>query len=347
MANRFFVSLGVLTMVIVAGSMALAARAPQGSTTAAKRGQAAKPWTVPRMADGQPDLRGIWDFRTITPLERPAVFAGKAFLTDEEAADVEKQKADFEAADPKDRRHLVGGAAAFTTNRNADPVDEQAYNSFWFDNGTKVVATRRTSLIVNRADGRIPYTPEGRERASRRRGTDGPEERGLSERCILSNAGPPMRPGAYNNNVQIFQAPGYIAFLNEMIHDVRVIPLDGRPQIAPQVRQWRGSSRGHWQGTTLVVETTNFNEKLNFSGSTEGLRVVERFTRVGPERIDYEFTVSDPKSFTSPWTAAFPMTKTEAPVYEYACHEGNYGMTNLLSGARVQEKAAEAAKSRK
>ena len=269
------------------------------------------------------------------------MFAGKEVLTDEEVADVEEQKARFDAADPKDRRGINPG---FATSRNLnDRVDEQAYNSFWFDNGTKVIPSKRTSLIVDPRDGRIPYTEAGRARAAQPRGTNGPEDRGLTERCILSlNAGPPLRPSAYNNNVQIVQAPGYVAMLNEMIHDVRMIPLDGRPHIGPRIRQWRGDSRGRWEGTTLVVETTNFTEKTNFNGSTEDVRVIERFTRVAPDTLNYEFTVSDPRSYARPWTAAFPMTKTGEQIFEYACHEGNYGMTNLLSGARAEEKAADA-----
>ena len=234
MKCRFFASVGVLA--------ALALVAP-----ASGAGQTGKAWNPPRTSDGQPDLQGVWDFRTITPLERPDIFAGKEVLTDEEVADVEEQKARFDAADPKDRRNVNPG---FSTSRNlSDRVDEQAYNSFWFDNGTKVIPTRRTSLIVDPRDGRIPYTPAGRTRATQRRGTDGPEDRGLTERCILSlNAGPPLRPSAYNNNIQIVQAPGYVVILNEMIHDVRVIPLDGRRHVGPQIRQWRGDSRGRWEG---------------------------------------------------------------------------------------------------
>jgi hypothetical protein len=346
MNSRFSTAVAVLTGSIGIASLTLAAGTAQTAKTTVQNSEAAKAWTPPRTADGQPDLQGVWDFRTITPLERPSVFAGKEVLTEEEAADVEEQKARFDAADPKDRRDVNPG---FATNRVLnDRVDEQAYNSFWFDNGTKVVPSKRTSLIVEPRDGRIPYTPAGRTRATQRRGTDGPEDRGLTERCILSlNAGPPVRPSAYNNNIQIVQAAGYVAILNEMIHDVRVIPLDGRRHIGPQIRQWRGDSRGRWEGTTLVVETTNFSEKTNFSGSTEDVRVIERFTRVGPETLNYEFTVDDPKSFARPWTAAFPMTKTEERIFEYGCHEGNYGMTNLLSGARAQEKAAEAGRTKR
>jgi hypothetical protein len=345
MTNRCIVSAGVLVALISAGAVAAVSGAAQRSAIAATTKAAAKSWTPSRMPDGQPDLQGVWDFRTITPLERPAGLGEKQVLTEEEAADLEAQKAQFEAADPKDR---PSATPAFSTARVVgDPVDEQAYNSVWFDTGTKVVPTKHTSLILDPADGRIPYTPEGRGRATRRRGFDGPEDRGLTERCILSlNAGPPMRPSAYNNNVQIVQAPGYVALVNEMIHDVRVIPLDGRAHIAPNIRQWKGDSRGRWKGTTLEVETINFSDKTNFSGSTEGLRVIERFTRVAPDMITYEFTVSDPVAFAKPWTAAFPLMKSDSPMFEYACHEGNYGLPNILSGARAQEKAAGNAKTK-
>jgi hypothetical protein len=194
-------------------------------------------------------------------------------------------------------------------------------------------------------------TPEGKKKAEAyaarlQRPADGPEDRYLAERCILGfNAGPPMIPSAYNNNVQIFQNPGYVVLLNEMVHDARIIPLDGRPHLPPHIRQWKGDSRGHWEGNTLVVETTNFRDESNFrqaSGPTYHL--VERFTRVDAATLLYEFTVNDPKIWTRPWTAAVPMAKTELPIYEYACHEGNYGMFNLLAGARAEErKAAEEA----
>jgi hypothetical protein len=286
----------------------------------------------PRTPWGDPDLQGLWTNATITPFERPSNLSGKPVLTEQEAAEYEKQT--IEARDADNR---AGG-------RDADLG--RAYNQFWYERGTRVVGTRRTSLIVDPPDGRVPaLTPEAQQRADaraearKRSPADGPEDRSLAERCILwPTAGPPMIPGGYNNNYQILQAPGYVVILTEMIHDVRIIPLDGRPHAPQSVRQWMGDSRGRWDGNTLVVTTTNFSDKTNFRGASPNMKLVERFTRVDADTIDYQFTVDDPGSFTRSWTAAVPMTKTEGPIYEYACHEGNYGMTNLLSGARAEEK---------
>ncbi len=309
-----------------------------GQTTkaAANSRPAAKKWTAPRTPWGAPDLQGIWDFATITPMERPTDLAGKAVLTDQEAAEFEKTTLERRNPDRRD-----GGAAADVG---------RAYNYVWWDYGTRVIGTRRSSLIVDPPDGKIPpLTPEGRKRGEARaallRGpAAGPEDRNLWERCILGgNAGPPMTPGAYNNNVQLFQTPESVVLLNEMINDARIVPLDGRPHLASNVRQWRGDSRGRWEGNTLVVDTTNFRDPTNFRGASSSLHVVERFTRVDAGTLLYEFTIDDPKTWTRPWSAAIPMKKTEGPIYEYACHEGNYGMVNLLAGARAEEKAAEEA----
>ena len=227
-----------------------------------------------------------------------------------------------------------------------------SYNQFWFDRGTKVISSRRTSLIVDPPDGRIPsLTPQARKRADavaevRRRPAQGPEDRRNSARCIVgSNSGPPMNPRSYNNNMQLFQTPEYVVILNEQVHDSRIIPLDGRSHLPPSIRLWMGDSRGRWEGDTLVVDTTNLTGKTDFRGSGENMHVVERFTRVDADTLLYEYTIDDPESFTRSWKAMFPMRKTEGPIFEYACHEGNYGMFNLLTGARAQEKAAaEAAK---
>ena len=286
------------------------------------------------IAAGQPDLRGIWSNATITPLERPSDLAGKATFSAEEAAAYEKQVAERNNVDRR--------------SRNAEADVTLGYNDFWWDRGTKVISSRRTSLIVDPPDGRIPaLTPAARKRADAARAwttehaTDGPEGRSLSERCILwSTAGPPMLPGPYNNNFQIFETRNQVVILNEMIHDARVIPLDGRPHLASNIRLWMGDSRGHWEGQTLVVDSTNFSGKFSFRGSDENLHLTERFTRVSPDTLLYEFTVDDPTAFTRPWTAQIPMTKTKGPIFEYACHEGNYAMTDILAGARAAESTA-------
>jgi hypothetical protein len=297
----------------------------------------AQAWNPPRTAWGEPDLQGVWDYATITPMERPKELAGKEVLSEQEVAEFEKKTLEQRNPDRRD-----GGSQADVG---------RAYNRFWWDFGTKVIESKRTSLIVDPQDGRIPpLTPEGQQRAQaraavRQRLAEGPEDRNLWERCILGgNAGPPMTPGPYNNNVQIFQTPGYVVLLNEMINDARIIPLDGRPHLPPTIRLWKGDSRGRWEGNTLVVDTTNFNDEPNFRNASRNLHVIERLTRVGPETLLYEFTVNDPLTWTRPWSAAFSMNRSAGPIYEYACHEGNYGMFNILSGARAAEKAAEEAK---
>ena len=296
--------------------------------------QAAKTWTPPRTPDGQPEIQGVWTNSTLTPLERPAEFAGKPFLTGAEVAAYENRLAEQNNRDRRD-----GGA---------DVDVGRAYNDFWFERGTRVVPSRRSSLIIDPPDGRVPpLTPEAEKKAAARaeyrrlHPADGPEDLGLPTRCLLwPVAGPPMLPGGYNNNYQIVQGPGYVMILVEMIHDARIIPLDGRPHLPKNVRHWMGDSRGKWEGNTLVVETTNFTDKTNYRGSGENLRLTERFTRTGPDQIMYEFTVDDPTTFVRPWTAQLPMQQIKGPVYEYACHEGNYGMEGILGGTRAEEKKA-------
>jgi hypothetical protein len=295
----------------------------------------ANTWTPPRTSDGQPDLQGIWTNATVTPLERPADLAGKQVFTDEEAAEFAKRTVQATNADRRDIPPEVDVA--------------RAYNQFWYDRGTNVVATKRTSLIVDPPDGHIPpLTPQGQKKVDQLaqmralHPADGPESRTLQERCIKwATAGPPMLPGPYNNNYQIVQVPGYVIIVVEMIHDARIIPLDGRPHLPENVRSWLGDARGHWEGNTLVVETTNFRPDAAYRNTTpESLHLTEKFTRVSPDTIQYEFTVEDPSTFTRPWTASIPMTKVPGPVYEYACHEGNYAMEGILSGARAGEKKA-------
>lgn len=293
---------------------------------------AQKHWTAPRTPDGQPDLQGVWTNGTITPLERPPELAGKAFFSSpQEAADFEK------------RAFAAVSSDANREGRGTDADVGRSYNDFWRDRGTKVIASLRTSLITEPSDGKVPALTaaalkkqaEARE-YQRQHSTDGPEDRNLWERCMTR--GVPMVPGPYNNDFQIVQSPGYVTILHEMIHEVRVIPLDGRPHVPRQVQYWLGDPRGHWEGETLVVESTNFSPKANFRESRENLKLVERFTRTGPGTIDYQFTVEDPTVFTRPWSAQLPMTRMDSPIVEYACNEGNYAMSGILGGARRQEK---------
>jgi hypothetical protein len=283
----------------------------------------------------------------VTPLERPKELGDKQVWTEKEAAEFERQAVESRNADTnrdKTQRAVVNGTA-----ETGDVA--LAYNDFWWDRGTKVIGTRRTSLIVDPPDGRIPpMTAEGKKRveaqdAARERPAWGPEDRSVGERCILGfNSGPPMLPGGYNMNVQIFQTSGYVALLNEMVHNARIVPTDARPHLSPAVRQWVGDSRGHWDGDTFVIETTNFYNTTSFRGSSPNLHLTERFTRVDADTLLYEFTANDPSTWTKPWTVQIPMVRSDGPIYEYACHEGNYAMTGILAGARADEaKAAKAA----
>jgi hypothetical protein len=288
---------------------------------------------------GAPDLEGTWDFRTVTPMERPAEFAGKATLTEKEAAEYERRMVEQRNAD---KRHDT--TKRRTVNGTAETEDVAlAYNDFWWDRGTKVVGTRRTSLIVDPPDGRIPsLTPAAQARLAaedvlRERPAEGPEDRSTAERCLMGfNAGPPITPGGYNQNVQIVQHPDYVVLLTEMIHNARIIPLDGRPRA--NVQQWSGESVGRWDGDSLVIETTNFRQNTSLRGSSPNLHLVERIRRVDSDNLLYEFTVDDPTTWMRPWTAQVPMTKATGLIYEYACHEGNYGMFGILSGARAVER---------
>jgi len=293
-----------------------------------------KTYTPPKTADGRPDFQGVWTNVTITPLERPADLKDKPFFTPQEAAQYEKQVVDRNNADRRD-----GGAEADVS---------RAYNDAWWDRGTKVVKTLRTSLVVDPPDGHVPaILPEAakrqQERLAQNRGHqyDGPENRPVQERCLIwPTLGPPMLPSFYNNNYQIVQGPGYVAILVEMIHDVRIIPTDGRPHSPSSVRLWAGDSRGRWEGNTLVIDTTNFTNKTAFRGSSENLHLVERFTRTDAETLMYEVTVEDPSTWAKTWKIEVPMRKSSDPVYEYACHEGNYSLQGVLAGARADEKTS-------
>lgn len=336
MQHRWLTSTSVLALVIVClGAGSVTGQAQRAATAVKNTG-------VPRLSDGRPNLQGIWDFRTVTPMERPSELAGKAVLTDEEAADFERQRVEANNADTNRDKTASRG------NVNGAPATADvalAYNDFWYDRGTKVVGTKRTSLVVDPPDGKIPQlTPGGKRRleaqdAARERAAVGPEDRSVGERCILGfNSGPPIAPGGYNQNVQIFQAPGYVVLLNEMVHNARIVPLDGRSH--GNIRQWVGDSRGRWEGDTLVVDTRNFHANTAFRGSGPNLHLTERFTRTDADTLVYEFTVDDATTWTRPFTVQIPMTKSEAPMFEYACHEGNYGMFGLLNAARAVEKAA-------
>jgi hypothetical protein len=280
------------------------------------------------------DLEGIWEFATLTPLERPAEFAAKPFLTGEEASAYVRQT--LERGD-RDRRD---GGAAVDVGR--------AVNDYWFDRGTALSTLdgrALTSLIVDPPDGRLPaLTPAARkelaERASdtREHPADGPENRSLQERCLAFNAGPPILPGPYNNLVKIQQYPNHAVIYTEMIHDARIVPFDGRPHAPAAIRLWLGDSRGRWDGDTFVIETTNFTKKTAFRGADERLRLVERLGRVDGDTLLYEFTVEDPTVFTRSWTARLPMKRSSARMFEYACHEANYAIVDILRGARFQER---------
>ena len=319
--------------------------------------QSANATAPPRTQWGAPDLQGVWDFRSLTPLERPEELADKAFLTEEEAANLEQE------AINKNERLLNRPAQRTTATKSVDRGEDGApgfYNNFWLDGGTTTVETRRTSLIVDPPDGKIPSMTQA---ATKRKDTMAMARRGLGMhqptpggwvedfgamglqlRCITGfNSGPPMTPGGYNQNVQLFQTPEYVALLNEMNHNFRIIPLDGR---APaDLPQWTGDSRVYWEDETLVVETTNFLRETSFaSGQTDAhLRLIERFTRVSPETLMYEATINDPTVWSKAWTYQIPMQLNDQAVYEYACHEGNYGLYNILAGARAEETAAETA----
>jgi hypothetical protein len=295
----------------------------------------AQKWTPPRAPDGHPDLQGIWTNSTITPLERPASLANKPTLTDAEAAVLEKSSAEELAK--------VDGASEAPLLAAAGSNGTGGYNVLFIDRGSefaRVDGVKRTSLIVDPPDGKVPpLTPEARQRNSRLSpmgGFNSVKDRPLAERCLLgfgSTSGPPMLPVLYNNNYQIVQTPNYVMILVEMVHDARIIRIGGKHPPA-DVRQWLGDSIGHWEGDTLVVDTTNFNPQNRFRGASENLHVIERFTRASADSILYRVTIEDPSTFTKSWTLEYPFVATKGPIYEYACHEGNYSLSDILGGAR-------------
>ncbi len=281
------------------------------------------------------DLQGVWDFRSAIPFERPDELAGRATLSPEEAAAFAQERVDAQNVD-------------LWRDENGRLPVSGGYNNFWYDRGTTLGDERRTSLVVDPPDGKIPARSAEAEARGERQGelrardAFGPEDRGAFERCIMGfNSGPPMNPSAYNNNMQLFQTGDHVVILNEMVHDARVVPLDGSPHLPDHVRQWKGDPRGRWEGDTRGVETRNFTTKTSFRGSGPDMRLVERFTRLDADRLLYEYTVDDPASFARPWSVRVIMRRSDSPLFEYACHEGNYGMENLLVSARVRDRQRE------
>ena len=292
---------------------------------------------APRTPWGHPDFQGTWTNATLTPLQRPAELGDKEFFTAEELAEFAAER-----------------RAATNADRPLRPGDVGSYNDVFFERGASGVHTGRTSLVIEPRDGRIPaLTPAAQAAVEARTAhmaahpADRPSDRWLTERCILFGAAVPMLPEPYNNNYRIFQTPDHVVILVEMNHEPRVIPLDGRPHTSPSIVQWIGDSRGRFEGDTLVVETRNFkfNEQSRFGVgwlngiSDENLRVVERFTRTGADTIMYQATIEDPTIFVSPWTVEIPLVPSDGPVFEVACHEGNFGLANILSGHRAEERA--------
>jgi hypothetical protein len=344
MGRHLIASVGTPALVValawgaatpVAGQAAPAAGAAGVSSQTAQTA----PWTLPRTPDGQPDLQGIWTNLTITPLERPASLAGKQVLSESEIAAAEKQAA--------------GRASAPAVS--GDPTTGPVYNNFAVERGDRVTRGGRTSLVIDPPDGRIPpLTPQAQRRAAeseaalKAREPESWDDLSAYIRCVTRGMPHSMLPGGSNSNYEIVQMPGYVVISMEMIHDTRIIPLDGRPHVSSNVRQWLGDSRGHWEGDTLVVDTTNFPDKpvAAFTASAlykwlpqTNLHLVERFTRVDAGTIDYQMTVEDPSTFTQPWTVMQSMRRTAGPLFEYSCHEGNEpDIDAILKGARAQEK---------
>jgi hypothetical protein len=351
-SSRFFAA--AVTAIAVVGAAPVVG---QGQKVAADR------WTPSKTIDGHPDLQGIYTMATFTPLERPASLAGKEFFTEAEAAELTKLLT-ADGVDPLARTVLAADDEEGRRNRVRQSKENIHYdNAIWLtENRSKSLSTRRTSLIVDPRDGKIPaLTPEARQREAERARTssflveniakpsfDSHDTRTLQERCLVwRHEGPPMLPPSYNDRIQILQTADHVIIRQEMSNNpVRIIPLDQRPHLPKTIRQWPGDSRGRWEGDTLVVDTTNFTHKTHFQGSSEALHVVERFTRVDADTIRYVFTVDDPSSWTKPWTAEIPMTKADGLLYEYACHAGNHDLSNILGIARnVEAQAADQKKS--
>jgi len=334
MARRNITTFGALAVVcaLAAGAATLSA-------------QPSRKWSPPRTADGHPDFHGVWANNTVTPLQRPKQWEGKERLTEAEVAELQKFAAKITENDGD--AQFGDGFILAVLNQIAKPGSYDPgtgnYNQFWVVE--RDWHDRRTSLITDPPGGHIPpMTPAAQKRRAeeieqrKTHAFEDPEVFPLGERCV--NFGIPRLQAGYNSYVQIVQAPGYVTIMNEMAHDARVIPLDGRPHLDPRVRVWNGDSRGRWDGDTLVVDTTNFSPKSDFMGSHENLHLTERFTRVGPDVLNYEFTVDDPSTWTMPWTAMIPLKLKDERIYEYACHEGNSAIPNMLRGHRYEEREA-------
>ena len=336
MRTTLYVKMAVVFFPVLALVASFPAAA-QNRPAAPKTPPVKTAWTPPRTPFGDPDLQGVWSNASIIPLERPKELAGKATFTPQEMAAYEASVFQRSSREKPQASGQVG-----------------TYNNFWWDADSKRAPNFHTSLIVDPADGRVPpLTPEAQRRMdadrayAREHPADGPEDRPLMERCLLfPMTGPPMLPSFYDNhqygpltvNYQFVQAPGYVTILVEVNHDMRVIPLDSRPHLPKNIRQWLGDPRGHWEGNTLVVDSTNFTSKTKFRGADENLHLIERFTPKGPDLLLYEFTVDEPTAFTKPWKGEIPMIADQGPLYEHACHEGNYGLAGILSGARAEER---------
>jgi hypothetical protein len=355
MSNRFALSssaLGIALAIVLFVPTFVAAQSSGGATNAdtktaksdTKTAANTKALTMPRTPDGKPDLHGYWTSMSFTPMERPAKYQGREFLTDQEAEEVQKD-----------------GLRRSYEQTYGNPVGEPVYDSTTFgltpfQEG--FAPNKRTSLVVDPPDGRIPpTTPEAK---ARRRAigdrdyieadghgggvvhADTPRDIGVRTTCVSMSGGPPILPGAYNNGVYILQSPEYVVLQAEYGKEVRIIPLDGRPHAAANIHQWHGDGRGHWEGETLVVETTNFRPEATFrNANPKTLKITERFKRVAANQIEYSFTINDPSTWTKPWTAIVPLSAVEGPFFEYACSESNMDVVNIMAGARATEKAAE------
>ena len=340
MSRRLLASTAALAAVVLVALLTQAPAAGQTPASATKATTVEKAWTPPHTPDGKPDLQGIWSDNTLTPFERPKGLGAKEFYTDQELAELTKRVRGGRQGEE------VEGAELGAANPQAVRYDLELYG---FDRTRLRYTSKRTSLVVGPEGVVPPMLPEARARNTARAAAlkghefDSYEQRPLSERCILMNQiRIPMTPGANEGNLlQIVQGPGYVSLLHETDHSTRVIPTDGRAHVPQNIRQWQGDSVGHWEGNTLVVDTTNFTNQSAYRGSSDKLHLVERFTRAADDTMVYQFTVEDPTTWAKPWSAEIAWTKTKGPVYEWACHEGNTMISTILRGARVEEEAAQ------